>query len=438
MRLGHSGTIFATLLFAAMLVSIADRVASAAPDPELLNLAQSEFSNLTPAETALLKFAGSYRSAPGGFAAAGPSAKPDDPSNDPAHADKWGMEREVRADLIRWLCVDPRAKALIDPQGIRLLGARIIGQLYLADVTISFAITLRNCSIGERMTFEHASLPRLDLGGCYTGEIDGRASVIHGDLILDSVHASGEVWFNDSNIDGDLGARGGHFTHSTVEPHETEEAAFKKALDLESSRIGGDVWLCYGFEADGAIDLITATIGTSVVFSGTFNNPNNDAIIAQGIVVADEMFFGGLFGKIQVNGSVVIASARVGANVFVQDATFSSPHMESIGPFRGFYGFNALGMSAKILVWQNVALEDGAVLALDGASVSDLFDDPRSWPAPGKLSIKGFTYEHLDAADASSRLRWLSHCKASITRSLIVSSRRCSASKAMKGAQPRC
>src|ERR1700722_18599874 len=125
-KLEQSRTIFATLVFIALIVSIAARVALAAPDTdtELLKLAAGEFSNLTPAETALLKFAGSYRSEPGGFAIAGPGAKPDDPSNDPSHADKWGKEREVRADLIRWLCVDPRAKALIDPQGIRLLGAR--------------------------------------------------------------------------------------------------------------------------------------------------------------------------------------------------------------------------------------------------------------------------------------------------------------------------
>ena len=250
-------------------------------------------------------------------------------------------------------------------------------------------------------------LIRIILGGCYTGEIDGRAATIHGDLILDSVHASGEVWFNDSIIDGDVGARGGHFTHSSVEPHETEVAFFKKALDFESARIGGDVWLCFGFEADGAVDLITATIGTSVAFSGTFNNPNNYAIIAQGLVVAGEVFFGGFLGKIHVNGSAIITEARVGAAVYVQNATFSSPHMESIGSFRGLYGFNAVGMSTKILVWQNVALEDGAVLNLDGASVGFLFDDPHSWPAPGQLSLDGFTYEHLAFPDAPSRLRWL-------------------------------
>ena len=157
MRLDRRTT-FATLLFLAMIVSIADRVVYAAPDPELLVLARGKFSAMTTAEIALLKFVGSDSSDPEGFAAAGPSAKPGDPSNDPAHADKWATEREVRADLIRWLCVDPRAKTQIDPQGIRLLGARITGKLNLADVTVPFAVTLRNCSIIERMTFEHASL----------------------------------------------------------------------------------------------------------------------------------------------------------------------------------------------------------------------------------------------------------------------------------------
>ena len=337
MRLGQSRTIFATLLFAAMIVSIADRVASAAPGAELLKLAEGEFSNLTPAETALLKFAGSYRSEPGGFAAAGPSAKPNDPSNDPSHADLWGKEREVRAELIRWLCVDPRVKALIDPQGIRLLGARITGKLNLVNVTIPFAVTLRNCSIGERMTFEHTSFPSLDLGGCYTGEIDGRGAAVHSDLNLNSLRASGQVWFSDSTIDGDLRARGGHFTHSKVEPQETEaeKVEWKTALDLESARIAGDVWLCGGFEADGRVDLITVTISRSLQLSGTFNNPNNVAIIAGGLVVASDVFFGSIFGKIHVNGSASLPGARVGGNLIVQDATFSGGPIEQNNSLSG-------------------------------------------------------------------------------------------------------
>src|SRR5271168_4897193 len=100
------------LLFVALTIGIIAHSGWCAtvPSSALETLAQAEFSNLTPAERSLLKFAGSYSSEPGGFAPAGPSAKLDDPSNDPSHADKWGREREVRAELIRWLCVDPRAK----------------------------------------------------------------------------------------------------------------------------------------------------------------------------------------------------------------------------------------------------------------------------------------------------------------------------------------
>jgi len=47
MRLGQSRIIFATLLFAAMIVSITARVASAAPAAGLLKLAEGEFSNFT-------------------------------------------------------------------------------------------------------------------------------------------------------------------------------------------------------------------------------------------------------------------------------------------------------------------------------------------------------------------------------------------------------
>ncbi len=231
---------------------------------ELLKLAQGEFSNLSPAETALIKFAGDYRSAPGGFAAAGP-AIPDDPTNDPAHADEWSAEREVRAELIRWLCVDPRARALIDPQGIRLLGARIIGSLNLSDLKVPFPLVLHKCAIGERMIFERAVFPLFDLGGSYTGEIDGNGIVVHSDLDLNFLHPSGEVGFSNSTVDGNLYAAGGRFMHSKVAPQvplfSGQFGGSSTALDVHSSQIQGIAAFCCGFEADGAVVLAASTVG---------------------------------------------------------------------------------------------------------------------------------------------------------------------------------
>ena len=414
MRLARSRIILATLSFAAI-VGISGRVASAdVPVVELLKLAEGQFSNLTPAETALMKFAGDYRSEPGGFAAAGPSAIPDDPTNDPAHADEWSAEREVRAKLIRWLCVDPRARALIDPQGIRLLGARMTGKLNLSDLKVPFPLVLRECSIGERMTFERAVFPLLDLGGSYTGEIDGDGIVVHSDLGLNFLHASGEVWFPNSTVDGNLYAAGARFRRSKVAPQvplfNGLYDASSTALDVHSSQIQGIGAFCCGFEADGAVVLAASTVGALVFTGGTFNNANNGAIVANVIRVNHAVFLGSspfAHGGVRVNGLVTFLSAHV-SEFFVQDATFS-------GAVGDLHGFDASEMLTDTLLWQRVKLENGASMNLVAATVGILNDDSRSWPAPGKLQLGGFTYTQLVGAasegrsllDARSRLRWL-------------------------------
>src|ERR1700683_3703836 len=89
----------------------------------LVAMAQAEFPNLTEAERALLVFVDLKNRAPGDFAHGGLGANSTDPTNDPAHADQWGPEREIRADLIRWLCVDPDASRMVEPAGLRILGS---------------------------------------------------------------------------------------------------------------------------------------------------------------------------------------------------------------------------------------------------------------------------------------------------------------------------
>lgn len=117
----------------ALIVAIV--LAGAAPPPArgsdspLTKAAAAKFPNLTRAERALLDFADVDNISRGPYASADPSANPDAPANDPAHADKWDAQRDVRAALIEWMCEDPRAIRLISPNGIGLIGARIVGQL---------------------------------------------------------------------------------------------------------------------------------------------------------------------------------------------------------------------------------------------------------------------------------------------------------------------
>lgn len=134
-----------------------------------LRLAESKWPNLTRAERALLENADVKNAARGEFGAAGPSTSPDDPSNDPAKASEWDVQREIRASLIRWMYVDPDAIRPIDPRGIQVLGARIIGTLNLSQVHVPFPITLRNCAIPEALELSSTVIPALSLQGSYTG-----------------------------------------------------------------------------------------------------------------------------------------------------------------------------------------------------------------------------------------------------------------------------
>jgi hypothetical protein len=164
-------------------------------DPPLVRLAAVNFPTLTRAERALLEFAERSSINRGSFAIAGSSDAPLDPSNDPAHADEWTHDRDVRADLIRWPAVDNGAISLVDPKGVRLLGARIIGPVDLSHIKVPFAITLVRCSIPQRMYLESADLPYFDLSGSYTGRIDAPNLTVHGNLNLSSVGPRfGERW----------------------------------------------------------------------------------------------------------------------------------------------------------------------------------------------------------------------------------------------------
>src|SRR5580658_177177 len=86
-----------------------------------------------------------------------------------------------------------------------------------------------------------------------------------------------------------------------------------------------------------------------------------------------------------------------------------------LGAVGDLHGFDASKMSTETLLWQRVKPENGASMNLADATVGILNDDARSWPAPGKLHLRGFTYTQLvgvasdgrSLLDARARLRWL-------------------------------
>ncbi len=392
-----------------------------APTSRLVALAARKFPNLSNAERAMLWFSDIDNVDRAEFAIAGTSSNPDDSSNDPAHADEWPASRQIRASLIRWICVDYESRNLIDPEGIRVVGARIAGGLDLSLVNVPFPIVLRNCVFTEIINLAGAEIADLEIDGSHTLGIRASGLDVRNNLRMSKgFQAVGAVVLDHAKIGLDLDFGGATLRYSKS-PGDPFPERLRATLFAYLISVGGNVWLNHRFVSYGAVDLGGARIGGNLHFdSGRFINPDNVAIAIPGASVDGVIYLAGWGkdGDVEVAGVANFSFDRVTNNFIVDHAKF----LGAPGDNHGFVGTSMT--VARSFTWRNVTLQNGARLDLRDASVEALLDDQQSWPAPGKLNIDGFTYNGLESEAGNrvdmrarfesddrnaveSRLRWL-------------------------------
>jgi hypothetical protein len=155
-----------------------------------------------------------------------------DAGNDPTQAETWDASRTIRATVIRWLCVNRDASRHIDPKGMHIEAAKIDGPLDLAHVAVPMPLGFRECAFSYGVNLVQASTYTLSFGGSFIRGSGGIA------LWADGIHVNGNVFLRD------------------------------------------------GFRARGAVRLVGATLtGDLTCNGGTFYNPNQDALRADGLHV---------------------------------------------------------------------------------------------------------------------------------------------------------
>jgi hypothetical protein len=191
----------------------------------LTSLASKRFPHQTEAERKLLQFVDSSNPHRGERVYAGPSANPSDPSNQSENAETWSHERDIRAEMIRWLAADPEASRRVDPVGIKVFGARVVGGLDLSHIHVPFQVALAQCSIPERINLDSTNIPFFDLAGSQRGEIFGPNLVVEGNLNIGFDNnpfgitcVQGEVFLRGAKVGGSAIFNAGQFSHSKVEP----------------------------------------------------------------------------------------------------------------------------------------------------------------------------------------------------------------------------
>jgi hypothetical protein len=324
---------------------------------------------------------------------------------------------------------------------IRLLGARIGGQLVMAGAKLTGAdddgyalfaygmhvgadahlregfeaagaISLMGASIGG-LDMAGAKLTGTDSGG-YALVADGM-HVISAAILRERFEAAGAIRLLGANISRQLDMSGAKLAG-------TDSRGY--ALAADRLHVGTDAFLSDGFEPAGAIGLLGANIGGQLNMTGaklTGTDGDGNALVAYGMHVGSSAFLregfkaaGALrLGGANIDGQLVMSGAKLSGTDSGGDALAAHGiHVGSDALLSD--GFEAAG--AIRLLGASIGGQLSFVLAramprlqLQNARCGQLADNEASWPpSPGSLVLRGFRFGAL-VIDTQwhQRLEWV-------------------------------
>jgi len=105
--------------------------------------------------------------------------------------------------------------------------------------------------------------------------------------------------------------------------------------------------------------------------------------------------------QVETAGVIDLRLAKIGQSLSVNHARFIGPRENGLNAERTTIG--------GTLYWVDIAKTARTELDLSDAHAGSIWDDEKSWPAPGNLYLDGFAYEAFAGgpADGAARLRWL-------------------------------
>lgn len=315
------------------------------------------------------------------------SAADEAPSSRPNRSG-WGEDRTVRAELLRWLCVDAKAVGEVDLRGIAIASAKITGKLDLAYVTLHFPLTIARSTISDGIDLTHAESRLIALDGSYCGPIAAHGIAVRGGISLRGVRALGAIDISAAVVSDNMDCGEAHLLHRAA-----------TALNAEHSNFGGGVLLNRGFRAIGLVNLRGAAIADNLDCSGgVFLNRHRVALLANGIKVGGSAIFENEF---RTNGMVAMQRATIGGDVSFRHAFFTGNELGGADLSRA--------VVEGRLVWASIEKISHTTLDLSDAHFEQLADEAASWPDAENYAIDGCRYNSIASglAQLEGRLRML-------------------------------
>jgi hypothetical protein len=180
----------------------------AAPNVErLIALATQRFGKLSDYEVRVLRASGSDDCTTCHIAAVRNEDGDRVPIDDLTTSDAWGKEREVRAALIRWLCIVPEASRNVAPRGIQARGVKVRGILDLSAAVVPFPITFLQSRFLDDIDLRYSTIPLLQLSGSVIELLNADGAQVRTMVFLEEGFSAREVRMVGASVGASLGFR---------------------------------------------------------------------------------------------------------------------------------------------------------------------------------------------------------------------------------------
>jgi len=351
-----------------------------------------------------------------------------------AEGEEPNPERQIRADVLRYLILGGCDDYRTDDAGVMLAGAHVTGTLDVSQTVAREPIRIMITRFGREVRAEDARMQSLALVDCHlagvfarnlssASDLTLRGSISQEPIDLSSAEISGALLCDDTKLRSDSGPvlRASRIKTKNYASFRNVQAAGSIGLQgaaiggslfFENADLGGDDRLSLDGQgihvneniiltnarSRGEVSLDDGNVGQSLVliqaeFAGNWQR----AISAVSLAVRGDINM----QRLRVDGLVDVSSCTIKGRLIVIDTRFG--HDDNAV-------FKAKNTTiSEDFVWRPLVPPGGPIL-LTNAHASVLEDDPNSWPGPAGGDLSGFTFNLLINAPTKASIRkdWLS------------------------------
>ncbi len=333
----------------------------------------------------------------------------DGTADDPADGASWGHDRTVRAPVIAALVLGVREARPGQVPGVRLAGARVVGDLNLSDAVITSKIHLLNCHFPGVVSFNDAQTKGVRFRGCdihrfragratIDGLFDLDGSTVRSGLRLDNTHVTGQFRLSHARLGApaEHGAASESFLRDSRAPYSEAEFRERVASQSEFALWGGGLIVdggafLRGLRSTGGLRLIGARFNSGLYLQrAVVEATGPHAVYADHMTATAAEFSEGF----TATGGIRLRGARIGGVLSFDEASLTAQGRV----------LHLSHMQVDELILQPASIEGEINLAYSRLGV--LLDSPGSYS--DRVHLNGLTYESLRGpAMLSDRLSWI-------------------------------